>query len=564
MKENDQTLIQLEKQENSLHAKKWTVSIFVILLCFIDQARGSAYGGLHGVAMYLSGFSIAAMILIHYHLRDFLKPAHLAWLIVCLLGYFHFTDFDEMMTDYSKGLWIVVALNIWLFGHIAITVFYDHLTRRKMPEVRWPLFGLWFLMMLGMIHSRYDSAWPFWFFSMFVCLYLTDYTKEEEECLFDGIMNGIIIAFFILQGMATCFRMYESLRYDGMFTNCNINALFYLMVECAILGKWYRFEVLGKSIALRTCACIANGVMIAYCTLTMGRTALAVMLMNSVLFLFLLLFVDKKYRLSKITTRFAGIVLAAVFSFPIVFCSVRYVPVQFASPLLHGFQNSALNTIEDFSADDDRFVSIESFIKYIITRLDQLKELDLLKDKTVSQNVPESLFPVMTANAASAEDISDLPPAMGSGTSKEDPMYSDASQINSFNIRIDIYKGYFMRLNFSGHKLSESDLWITKSHHFEHCHNLILQMLFYFGWIPGILFVCIAAAAITYFFFRCIIRRDKDRQIFFCCLIFVSSFVCFGMLEVDWNVGQLPFTLFFVCSYALFHKSKNKIVSDNS
>lgn len=558
MKINEKTLLQLEKQEQSLHAKKWIVTIAAILLCFIDQAKGSAYGGVHMVAVNLTGFAIAAMILIHYHIRDFMKPAHFAWPIVFLLAFLRFTDLDALETVYEKGQWITAALNIWLFGHIAIAVFYHYFSRRKVPAVRWFFFGLWIFMMSGMIFSRYDSLWPFWFFCMFGCFYLTKFTKEEMECLFDGLLNGIIISFFLIQGFGTFFRMFEVVRYTGMYTNSNINALFYLMVQCAVLGKWYRFEILGKSIGFRVSACIGNGILIAYCALTIGRTALAVMLLNTVLLLFLLLFVDKKYRLSKISLRIAGVALAAIYSFPVVFASARYVPVHFASPLLLGTQYTARNTIDNFSAEDKRFVSMDNFIKYFLGRFDELTDPELLDQLKSSRHNFNPFLPVMIAKAASEVEPTDSPEPMGSGTSKEDPLYSDASQINKFNIRVDIYKGYLMRLNLAGHEKKEADLWITKRHHFGHCHNFLLQMLFNFGWIPGILFGCTALIAILYYFVRCILYRDANRQFFFCSLLLITSFAGFGMMELDWELGQMPFTLFFAACYLLFQKDKKR------
>lgn len=553
---NAKTLRQLEKQEQSTHVKKWIVTIAAILLCFIDQAKGSAYGGVYLVAINLTGFAIAAMILIHYQPRDFMKPAHLAWFLIFLLAFFHFKDLASIGTLYEKGQWITGALNIWLFGHIAIAVFYYYFSRRKVPAIRWHFLGIWILMMLGMIHSRYDSLWPFWFLCMFGCFYLTDYTKAERECVFDGLLNGIIISFFLIQGFGTFFRIFESIRYEGMYTNCNINALFYLMVQCAVLGKWYSFVILDKSIWFKICACVGNGILIAYCALTIGRIAMAVMLLNTALLLFLLLFVDKKYRLSKISLRFAGVVLAAIYSFPIVFSSVRYVPVHMASPLLLGAQYTARNTIENFEPKEERFISIEIFIKYFLGRLDQLLDAELLEELKFSQLDINPFSPALTAKASDAADPTDIPEPMGSGTTKEDPLYDDAGRINKFNIRVDIYKGYFMRLNFAGHEKKEVDLWITKNHYFGHCHNFLLQMLYNFGWIPGILFGCMVLITIVYFFARCVFFRDEHRQFFLCSLLLVTSFAGFGMLELDWELGQMPFTLFFVACYLLFQKKK--------
>ena len=44
---------------------------------------------------------------------------------------------------------------------------------------------------------------------MFVCFYLTRYTEQEKEDLFQGMLDGIILGFFLLQGLCFVFRPYD-------------------------------------------------------------------------------------------------------------------------------------------------------------------------------------------------------------------------------------------------------------------------------------------------------------------------------------------------------------------
>ena len=47
----------------------------------------------------------------------------------------------------------------------------------------------------------------------------------------DGMVDGTIISFFMLQIFAYGFRPYDVVRYIGAFSNSNITALHYLLVS---------------------------------------------------------------------------------------------------------------------------------------------------------------------------------------------------------------------------------------------------------------------------------------------------------------------------------------------
>jgi len=47
--------------------------------------------------------------------------------------------------------------------------------------------------------------------------------------LWDGLANGIILGFFLIQIFAYGFRPYDEVRYKGAYSNCNVNSLMYLM-----------------------------------------------------------------------------------------------------------------------------------------------------------------------------------------------------------------------------------------------------------------------------------------------------------------------------------------------
>lgn len=53
--------------------------------------------------------------------------------------------------------------------------------------------------------SKSDYIWPWCYFIMFGCFYLTDFTAEEQEDMYQGIMNGVILAFLHSRDIAAYF-----------------------------------------------------------------------------------------------------------------------------------------------------------------------------------------------------------------------------------------------------------------------------------------------------------------------------------------------------------------------
>lgn len=563
---NEQTLLGLQKYEKKLHAKKWIVTICVLFICLINQIKGSAYLDIQMVANNFTGIAVAGIILIHYPLRSFLLPAHYIWAAVCLPGSIFFLNLLSP-SGANSAQWITAAVNIWLYGHIAIHTFFYYYLRGKKPNIRWPLFALWVIMMLGMIFSRNDSLWPLWFLAMFGCFYLTDFTRDEKECIFDGLMNGIIISFLLLQGFCVLYRLYDSERYEGIFTNCNLNALFYLISQAAVLGKWYRFHITREKLFFEIMACLMNGLLISLCLMTVSRIALGIMLFNTALTVFFLLFTDSRGKLLYTFLRLSAVCLAVFLTFPVAFWCARYVPVYFSSPMLFsGNTPTAKITLETFSPDDKRLVSYEDLLGNLVIRFDSIKKDELFQFLNSEAKRPTFPNTVLIAKASSknAPDSADQNPIVrGSGTSREDPVFSKG-YITGNNVRLEIFKEFLRRTNFSGHKNAECTLWLTRSRPITHAHNNIIQMLYCFGWIPGILFGLLCFFSFFYYLFRCMNPKSANCRLIICCLL-ISSFLGFGMMDLSCQLGQMSFTFFFLSLYYLFQKRRSRpLVSEDA
>lgn len=544
------------KHQEALRIKQGIYTTCFVLFCLIDQLVGSAAGKVQQTAVNCGGLLIGAIILTAYHWRDFIRLPYLIWLIVWMLGG------GYVLRNYdSSAKWVIAVLNAGIYGCLLIRILIKIYAEKKAPRMNWPFFGIWVAMMLGMVFSRNESVWPVWFLAMFACFYLTEYSREEQNALFNGMLNGIIIGFCILQGFATMYRAFDELRYTGMYTNCNMYALFCLMTHAAILGKWYQFKKRGSSLAWRVLAGAGSGILPAYCFLSIGRTAMIVMCINTVLLVVLLFFQEKQKRILKAAGRLTAVALTAIAAFPAVFYSVRVIPAEFYSAMI--LAGDSGNKIQGMvPLEDDRYIEMDEFLEAALGRLFwffQPKEEARGEASAPVSWVSRLLAPSLKVHAAEAgpeaePEIAEKKP-WGSGLDENDPVLTDPNDAgNPIMVRWAIYRTYLKRLNLWGHRNGEHGCWITERGYYAiHAHNFLLQIMFSFGIVTGLLFLLVAAATLLHCLKRCLDKSGKD-GIFVVGVFMITSFVGFGTLEIDWRLGQLSFTALFVVQYLLLHQ----------
>lgn len=542
---------------DSIRVKKGIYTVCFVLLCLIDQLVGSAMGRVQYVAVNCTGYVIAVLIFTGCRWREFVKIPYAIWTAVCVIGCTYAIHWGRENYAYG-GQWITAVLNVAIYGYLVLRLFLRIFVDMSLPRMNWKCLVLWAAAMLGMVLSENEALWPLWFFVMFGCFYLTEYSEEELDALFNGMLNGIIIGFFILQGFATMYRAFDQIRYTGMYTNCNMNALFYLMVQAAILGKWYQFKRHGAAILWQVLAGAGSGILLAYCFLTIGRTALAVMLLNTVLLVGIFFFREEKRRLLKAAVRLAAVLAAAVISFPAVFASVRNIPAQMYSVMV--LASDSEGKIQGMVPyEDTRYIEMDEFLKEALGRFFEFFSRLGKTGRTDAPDTGERLAGLLlpSIKVQAAEDIPEEDPAgeipWGSGLSPEDPVWTEGNYGDSVNIRWAIYKAYLGRLNFTGHESSEDGVWLKADLSVPHAHNFLLQIMFSHGVVTGLLFLAILILTFLHCLVRCF-GKGTENWYYIVGVLTITSFVGFGTLEVDWRLGQLSFTTLFIVLYLLLHR----------
>ena len=526
------------------YIKKQGKSIFytliILFLCIVDQRRGSAPGQVQFVFVNLAGTAICLLMFSTYKLKEFLRWTYWLWTILYGIGVITITCLQNELISY-KGQWYTALINIWLIG-----ILFIRMSSKFLFEGWRPRFSLKAIVIYGCFIvfawlSKNDSFWPGWYMVLFTMLYLTDFSQEDCKRIFDAIPNGIIIGFFLIQGLAFVFRPYDNLRYHGLYANSNINALFYTLVYCAFLGKYCMYFAKDKEVKYCRIRRIINllfcGAMWTFVCLTICRTAMISMAVVTAFAGLYCLCKVRKYIIKNAIGMVLGLVISIVLCAPITYGAVRYLPAIFQHPIWYGGEYSPYDVHSFDPIDSPKYISWQQVIDGVLGRWQELE----LSGGIVQDEHGQTVYIV-----SSSSDIDKIV----ANLVQSQMLRENKQLVGSANVRIDIFTHYYEKLNMWGHLNNEDGLWLNGISWIPHAHNLFLQMAFWFG-IPAAIFFAIWLGYNIITAARKAFGKNRDARMAII-LLFYINIVVFGMLEVVWVTGQLSFTLLFLLPLFLF------------
>ena len=544
-------------------------------LCVIDQ-RIKTCSGLDGwleTFRNLTGVVMAVLIMSHYRIRDFIKwkVPYLVWTGISAVG---------GIATFCRGLnnrpfmneWAVAILDVVLFGYILIHMVIDITLEKRRPQFNRKFMLVWGIMMVLMVLSGSEYIWPLCYLVMFLTFVLTSFTEEEQEDMLHGVLNGIILGFFILQGLCFVFRPYDKVRYVGIYSNPNINALFYLEVLAAALVKLiYTFKNNGKwwMKAFYTLGC---GVVLSFMILSIGRTAwiVSVVLILAGLWSLQRVRGHKGFIKSGIT-----MVLCVCLTFPLCFGAVRYLPPLFHHPVWFWGEWSEDKVHSWDPWDSEKFIDLDEFADAALGRIAASIENLFRHSSGEAQDTTVSLGMgrvevLLSAGESEASETSEPKEAVAqaqNGESEEAAMVSQAETevvddryeravfkdpnvvSDSLLTRATIYRHYFTNLNLWGHPESEQGFQLTPVYWIGHAHNIYLQYGTDFGAPVMILMAVLLVWAAVIFIKRILGGQAVEGTAW---LLFMAVTALFGLLEYSWGTGSLStFMMFFAWSQAM-------------
>ncbi len=515
----------MQIKKHSLFNISWKQLLYTLcffFLCVIDQRvfTGHPNNGIRETFRNLTGVCMAAIILSHYTWKEFVKYKvyYLGWSVLAVIGLPIFFITGRAWLPFLN-MWITTLLLIFIWGYVLLVTGISYFIEKRRPMLHKKPFAVWLVMMFLMIISRSDLIWPECYLIMFGCFYLTDFSKEERKFLLEGALQGIILAFVVFQGISCLFRPYDVIRYIGLYTNCNINALFYLVVLSAALTKLYDVKNRQSSKWLQLYYLFGTGAVLSFLFMTIGRTAWFAAFLMVIAFL-CFLYGDKG---KKVWIRNGlALVLCVCLTFPICFAAARYLPPLPHHPLIF-FED---RRYEAKVHPDDPWDSE----KY--TELEELFGAAFGQVSTLVNSLTDHLFPALKAAAAEIE-----PGQPGH------PLLDKSQGGDSIAIRSTIYRYFWKNLNWRGHTADEIGVQLLPGYWVGHAHNIFLQ----FGTNFGIPVMILLAVMIIWPLVICKKRlKTKNNISYFGSFMWLLIPLSFGMLEFSWGIGTMPvFLLFF-------------------
>ncbi len=511
--------------------KRILYTICFFLFCLIDNRvkNCSPLDGYGEVFRDLMGVVMAIIIFSHYRLADFKrwKIPYLVFSAICMIGapvvYLMGKEYVSFPVDFA-----VIIVDVVLFGYILIHTFIHIVVEKNKPRLNVKLAAVWGIMMLLMIVSGSHYIWPLAYLLMFGCFYLTDFTRQEQEDLFQGMLNGIILSFFILQGLCFVVRPfdYADARYRGFFANPNWNALYYLEVLAAVYAKIIYVTKKQFSKWIRCYYWLGAGVVLGFEFMTIGRSGWVTAIVMTIWFLWFMgrLKVQKRYLKNAMI-----LVLCFLLTFPLCFSAARYLPPVFHH--VHWFYGEwSEDKVHSWDKwDSDKFIDLDEFADAALGRI--IKSFgDLL------QNLPLGI-------RAQAAEVSAVVPEPTPDPRIEAAVLTQEEAEDAFVVRSTIYSHYFKNLKLWGQPYEEQGFQLTPVYWIGHAHNIFLQYGTDFGIIPVLLFAGLIVAgclkyAVSYK------KRAEEKSAAYLWFLMIPAL--FGMFEYSWGVGSLSITMLFI------------------
>ena len=558
---------------------------FLCFLAFelIDFLRNTQNGDIWSAAVGGTGLVMMVLIFSEYPLKEWHYGKHtrvyMAIWTVCCLGIAGASALwqQHFILGIYKWTFFLGVWNVWwifLVGQEIVKRLWKAGSLRAKPD----LTGVLALVMAFlMTFSRSGRLWPVWFAAMFGMFYVTRFTREKLEQLFEAMVDATIVAFFVIQIYAYGFRPYDVIRYLGAYPNSNVASLHYLVVYTMLLCKLHYLEKKNAKKGWRIFFFLGAAGLLDFMFLTMGRTSWVTAIVITCFYGIFVIWKNWKKKFSGVIARGAALVAAFVVLFPVVFGTVRFLPAVLHHPVWYGGEYS-IEKVHSFDpADSPKYIEMDEFLEAVFGRIvgtfykgDEAGEASVAGNSTDNVVTVEAGTAEGKAGAGSADNTVAENTEDGENADRENAEQDnvnsavavDASQTSyeiiekigpegmdeALNIRLSIYAAYLRNLNWFGHPDAEGHYQFADIDYFSwHAQNVWLQMAFSYGIPSGILFLILTVLLFRKNFGILKNAGNVPYKIipFFICLLF---FV-YGLMELDWNVGQYPLILLFITQH---------------
>lgn len=508
------------------------------MLCFlalgiIDQRRGSARGNIQMAAANCIGIVLAAIVVPSLKWEGFRHRSYLFWTVISVVFGTAAGIWGYQNWSYQEQ-WITGVLNVVVWGYLVIYILREWKQWKVSVRLKQPFFWCVGVMLLLMFFSAHEGLTPVWMLLIFGGFYLIGISCENREDFFQGMLNGIILWFFVQQIVAYGFRPYDYVRYRGLYSGETQNGIFYMIVYCAFLCKWIWAKDYGKHRISVWIYFFLSAGSISFLLMTGGRSSLMGAAMAT-LAVYTIRDIVWKKSFYRWLLHVALLGLCVVITFPLVYGTIRYLPAIMHHPVwFEGeyIEGSSVNSLDPW--DSEKYISFEEAVDMNIGRILSLLGIDITewKDNKISSSL------IMRVKAAEMSEP---------GSSPENPFgISDEDRSSPVGLRKTIYICYLQHLNLWGHSKDEFGFYLDKYYQTQHAHNMFLQMAYDYGIPVGILFLGLVLYSLLHFLI-CAFRGEEDKK--WICLAFFLAVLFYGLTEMAVVSGMITWVMIYLLFY---------------
>lgn len=525
--------VMTEKIKRYVVSKRFLYALCFIALFVIDWTRGSQAGAIWAWTINMTGAVMAVIVFSAYRPKEFLKPVYIIYSVIgilALVAAHHW--WMQNQTAIFRDQLLTAILNIWLLGIFVLKFILDAAIY-KVRKIRCSKIEiLAAVMLLWMLFSVNEDIWPGWYLVMFGLFYHTEYCEEDMEALKQGMLDGIIAAFFLLQGAAFVFRPYDVVRYAGIYSNCNINALFYGIVWVAFLIRMYDIRKKNGNKWKEVLCFLFAGALAAFSLMTGCRTAWLAMFVTGFIYVVFADFQGLKYKAGKMFGKLVLYAVVVCVSFPIAFAAARYIPPVFHHPIWYDWEYNESKVHSFDSWDSEKYVSWEDLTGELSGRIEPYIRKIFGKEQAGIATVQASYFTI--------------------GDKTYDTSSQEYSDYGSVLIRAAFWDYYLRNGNMEGHLTVEGHE-VPGLGYVWHTQNTFIQFWYYYGIPSAALFLTVTISLVFIGMKRMVKGQQDDALI---CLLYLVFWGMYGLAEAVWYPGQMILFLAFFTPKFLWQKEK--------
>ncbi|MCH5337373.1 MAG: hypothetical protein J1E03_01200 [Acetatifactor sp.] len=516
------------------------LGFFAVCVATQQMQTVSLNTGIIDLSRDITGIVMALILMTHYKWSDIIKYK-IPYILWSVLGIVLGIIFTPMVIvergEYRTADTIIISVGIFLIGYCFIYTGINIFINKYRPRFYLPLFVIWIVMLILMIFSRSDNLWPECYFILFLSFYLTEQTPEQRTNVIKGMLNGIVLAFVVIQAHALLCRPYDRVRYCGNFCNPNNNAIFLCICLSAIFSKiLFLIKENGKKV-VKVFYFLLAGVCYSFIFMTASRSGYLTVFIVTIFFLLAYCRVTEKKVFIKMG---ALLVLIFVTLMPITYLAVRYIPTIHPHVLFYfqeGYSEQRVHSWDD--RNSSKYITFTELMNSVLGRFGAANpQQDALNEEKTTEAELASR-PIESVN----DDFSDAVPSENETKVEiletdpdKIPVLSDEEAKSAIKVRYTIYKWYFTHLSLRGMPNDEQGFQLAKGYWVGHAHDIYLDYGINYGYPVMILFIIFIWWGIGRLAKYGL--RIQSAEKLSCLLIALVSPI-FGLFEFAWGAGMI-------------------------